>query len=281
MSTKIYNGLRIKYMTMQELIPFSKELRAQLEPIAKEEFLKSYTKMLEEAIVFIQTGVQIDSCIHNYNELSALENPTFKDVNRVIDKEIRQFIKTNKSATTITESVSAFDFDTSLCVFPLSRKILAVPICNNERLINALSENENITEYGYWNNTDKPDNVSNREWNTRKSDWDKALPGIGVLRENGFIFDLIDTMWDAYDFVYNVETIYPFLTDVNTLISRVAKSKLLSEKYNEFRNEESANESYPGMRTYFKARDYVRDHPDEVENMKNSFSLDVKGFLAK
>ena len=281
MSTKIYNGLRIKYMTMQELIPFSKELRAQLEPIAKEEFLKSYTKMLEEAIVFIQTGVQIDSCIHNYNELSALENPTFKDVNRVIDKEIRQFIKTNKSATTITESVSAFDFDTSLCVFPLSRKILAVPICNNERLINALSENENITEYGYWNNTDKPDNVSNREWNTRKSDWDKALPGIGVLRENGFIFDLIDTMWDAYDFVYNVETIYPFLTDVNTLISRVAKSKLLSEKYNEFRKEESANESYPGMRTYFKARDYVRDHPDEVENMKNSFSLDVKGFLAK
>ena len=88
-------------------------------------------------------------------------------------------------------------------------------------------------------------------------------------------------MWDAYDFVYNVETIYPFLTDVNTLISRVAKSKLLSEKYNEFRKEESANESYPGMRTYFKARDYVRDHPDEVENMKNSFSLDVKGFLAK
>ena len=281
MSTKIYNGLRIKYMTMQELIPFSKELRAQLEPIAKEEFPKSYTKMLEEAILFIQTGIQIDSCIHNYNGLSALENPTSKDVNRVIDKEIRQFIKTNKSATTITESVSAFDFDTSLCVFPLSRKILAVPICNNERLINALSENENITEYGYWNNTDKPDNVSNREWNTRKSDWDKALPGIGVLRENGFIFDLIDTMWDAYDFVYNVETIYPFLTDVNTLISRVAKSKLLSEKYNEFRKEESANESYPGMRTYFKARDYVRDHPDEVENMKNSFSLDVKGFLAK
>ena len=281
MSTKIYNGLRIKYMTMQELIPFSKELRAQLEPIAKEEFLKSYTKMLEEAIVFIQTGVQIDSCIHNYNELSALENPTFKDVNRVIDKEIRQFIKANKSATTITESVSAFDFDTSICVFPLSRKILAVPICNNERLMNALLENENITEYGYWNNTDKPDNVSNREWNTRKSDWDKALPGIGVLRENGFIFDLIDSMWDAYDFVYNVETIYPFLTDVNTLISRAAKSKLLSEKYNEFKKEEPANESYPGMRTYFKARDYVRDHPDEVENMKNSFSLDVKGFLAK
>ena len=281
MSTKIYNGLRIKYMTMQELIPFSKELRAQLEPIAKEEFLKSYTKMLEEAIVFIQTGVQIDSCIHNYNELSALENPTFKDVNRVIDKEIRQFIKANKSATTITESVSAFDFDTSLCVFPLSRKILAVPICNNERLMNALLENENITAYGYWNNTDKPDNVSNREWNTRKKDWDKALPSIGVLRENGFIFDLIDTMWDAYDFVYNVETIYPFLTDVNTLISRVAKSKLLSEKYNEFMKEESANESYPVMRTYFKARDYVKDHPDEVENMKNSFSLDVKGFLAK
>ena len=96
MSTKIYNGLRIKYMTMQELIPFSKELRAQLEPIAKEEFLKSYTKMLEEAIVFIQTGVQIDSCIHNYNGLSALENPTFKDVNTVIDKEIRKLIKTNK-----------------------------------------------------------------------------------------------------------------------------------------------------------------------------------------
>ena len=40
MSTKIYNGLRIKYMTMQELIPFSKFMGFLYNFFLKENYIK-------------------------------------------------------------------------------------------------------------------------------------------------------------------------------------------------------------------------------------------------
>jgi hypothetical protein len=32
-----------------------------------------------------------------------------------------------------------------------------------------------VEEYGYWNNTDQPDGMSNREWNRRSKAWDAVL----------------------------------------------------------------------------------------------------------
>lgn len=49
------------------------------------------------------------------------------------------------------------------------------------------SEKYGIKDYEYWNNTDKPDEISDREWNRRGRDWDKALPGLGVPAESGIV----------------------------------------------------------------------------------------------
>jgi hypothetical protein len=34
-----------------------------------------------------------------------------------------------------------------------------------------------VEEYGYWNNTDQPDGVTDAEWDERRSFWDRVLPG--------------------------------------------------------------------------------------------------------
>lgn len=43
---------------------------------------------------------------------------------------------------------------------------------------------EGFNDYSYWNNTDKPDSVSDEEWDERKRVWWGALPGVGSIREN-------------------------------------------------------------------------------------------------
>lgn len=36
-----------------------------------------------------------------------------------------------------------------------------------------------VEEYGYWNNTDKPGNLSDRQWDARRRNWDRALGAHG------------------------------------------------------------------------------------------------------
>lgn len=283
MSTKIYNGLQIQYMPIKDLVAWSKKARKELIPVAKEEFTKSFVKMVEAAIVYVQTGVQIDSCIHDYNALKELENPNYKDVFSILDKEVRSMIKANKSANTIMEFESAFGLDSTVYVFPLENNYLAIPLIDNDAIHKAFKNLPEVSWYGYWNNVDAPEDMSEEEWEQRKKDWDEALPGCGVIRENGFCFDLIDTMWDAYEWCYDPEKhIIPKLSDQAELLNKVAKTILRDKKFQELaENYGELDIASKAMRVVREANEYVTAHPEEVEEIKKTVNLDVIGFLKK
>ena len=38
-----------------------------------------------------------------------------------------------------------------------------------------------ISDYAYWNNTDKPDSISGSEWAQRKDDWNTLFPSVGSV----------------------------------------------------------------------------------------------------
>lgn len=50
-------------------------------------------------------------------------------------------------------------------------------------------EEVGFREYGYWNNTDPLDDISEEEWNQREQDWDF----LGVPSEDGFYYQLGST----------------------------------------------------------------------------------------
>ena len=44
---------------------------------------------------------------------------------------------------------------------------------------------DKVEYYGYWNNTDKPDDIIDEEWDERGKEWEKALNKSGIPGENG------------------------------------------------------------------------------------------------
>ncbi|MFF2053793.1 hypothetical protein ACFVU2_19470 [Leifsonia sp. NPDC058194] len=54
-------------------------------------------------------------------------------------------------------------------------RVLAVPFHMNAEYDKALAATGLFEEYGYWNNSDRPENLSNDQWRKRREDWDSVL----------------------------------------------------------------------------------------------------------
>ncbi len=51
---------------------------------------------------------------------------------------------------------------------------------------------DGISSFEYWNNTDKPDEISQREWNKREKIWDSILEGSSSKKQVGFYKNIVD-----------------------------------------------------------------------------------------
>lgn len=68
------------------------------------------------------------------------------------------------------------DYDFEVSLFPRTRDTLAISYTEEPRLRTWFFALPFVQEYGYWNNSDKPDSIPQREWGTRKRSWDRAFP---------------------------------------------------------------------------------------------------------
>ena len=277
MSTKIYDGLQIKYMSMQNLNEYFKNLRKELIPIANEEYLKVLARIVECFVVYAQTNVQLNSPIKNY---SVLKNNSKNEIRYQSEKVALEIMKSNKAAETIMEYESDLDFDVKISIFPINKKLLALPYVSNERLKKELLSKPEIMEYGYWNNVDRPENISSAAWKRRKNNWDKALPGLGIPSENGFLFEILDSKMHAFTFISDFKKLYPYFSSNDKLEKEVAFNMLLNKKYDEFKEITPPEELERNtMSIYFKARDYIKAHPEELEELKKTITIDIQSFL--
>ena len=71
------------------------------------------------------------------------------------------------------------DFDAHISVFPTRTHVLAMFYCEglNKKVVEAWENIEGIEYYGYWNNVDPPEDVSEKDWEARGKEWDEVLTG--------------------------------------------------------------------------------------------------------
>ena len=274
MSTKNYTGIQIKHMDIIELNKYIMEVRKQLKPIARKEFCKAFAKVVEELVVYIQTGIQLADNVDEYEFTNKTPDGVVDYANKIVNK----IIKNNKSAVTIMEHKSDFNFDVKICVFPIYRKLLGMYFIDNEALREAFLALPEISDYSYWNNVDRPEDISEAAWRRRGANWDIALPGIGIPSECGFQYEIIQSDFHASRYMYSAKDVIPYLGDQDALKQRVARNKVYHDEFQRLRTEDPNADP---MKTYFKAMDYMKDHPELVENAANALTLDVVGFLSQ
>jgi hypothetical protein len=197
MSTKIYNGylLDSSIGNLKDIELISKKLQAfaeeKLVPIAsgllaKQIAIEAYRDMDAIAIERYGAGISVSGGIDISN---AIEKATFRIHHRV-DTSAERGLRD-----------PAVDMRAIFTIFPMQDKTLAILFADNSDIIAAVDASGLFTEYAYWNNTDKPDDISQQEWDQRKKDWDLAIGETGRPNVNGYQVSLIH------------EGFFPALTD--------------------------------------------------------------------
>ena len=192
MSTKIYDGFCFKKkMSLNEVHDIFMDFRKEAEEIKKcklnEYFSKAAYKILD--------GKAIGRKYPEMKDRSILSYLWCDFCNR-----IREMEKTRQRDPEI-------DFNCEISIQPLKNKILGIIYGECIKIKEAWFNKEFIKEYGYWNNTDKPEGITDKQWERRCVDWDKALGERGIpaytglsakITDNSYVLDFDNLKFPSY-----------------------------------------------------------------------------------
>ena len=160
MSTKIYGGLRFKSRNIFEIHEQIQGLRGTVSR-EQERIHLSYlatrcARMIDNRLV---RGIPFEG--------SPL-NAATTDLEQRIDKARKQ-------------SDPICDVSGEIAIMPFQKRFYAMVFAANKDINNILSSKEIFDEYCYYDNTDRPEEISAREWRIREKVW------TGILQPNGWI----------------------------------------------------------------------------------------------
>jgi hypothetical protein len=170
MSTKIYNGFRLNCNSFGGLQNFYTSLGQDIIKIKEETAKKIQADICTHIIDSVDMGYW--PLEKEYEKLVPTDYPLLFSIRAIKDEKYKEML----------------DFEISIHFLP--DKILSLLFCNNQDMINIFKSQKEVEEYGYWDNTDKPENISDHEWVKRRKDWELALGGNGwsTPSESGLLF---------------------------------------------------------------------------------------------
>lgn len=219
MSTKIYNGYRFKEpVTLQQVQSFTQRLREKLAPLAKQEYCKAIIREIVEMIDMNQYGY-FTTC-HYFHKFE--KSSLFRASCRYYDERISLLKSKNKRDPDV-------DFDFSICIIPLQSKDSTLILLYTEQsfLRKAFVEFPEIEEYHYQNQSDKPDEITEADWDIRRKDWDEGLGDFAPievgLEYRPYSFDRFNfyTFHETKEYLENhANEVIPLLDDRARLIAK-------------------------------------------------------------
>lgn len=166
MSIKIYNGF-ITDLRIIELLPKFKEVREEIVDIIYRGYGKDLVK---------ESVLQFDKPDNN---------KTLKEIIEEKHDDIRKQSISLPSHIYISSGGIKSELDFSVFLFPYSDKTVVKIFGNDKEVIKKLTEVARLKEFDYWDNTDKPEDLYQEEWDTRYEIWKAVLSDFGPPIQNG------------------------------------------------------------------------------------------------
>lgn len=170
MSTKLYNGIIID--TDKNVFQLSKDIRETCEKVFEELNLEYTSNLLKRVYAeYVSEKIKDDAAILEHGlYIKALE----KHKEDAKDEFNRNFLLCD---------VSIFS--------PLEDgRMLGYVFANKSEYYDAVLELDGIREFAYWNNTDQPDNVTDDEWDERRTLWNNQLDKGFYIKGDGISVEL-------------------------------------------------------------------------------------------
>jgi len=163
MSTKLYNAFKMKdesgldaFKVLENLRDFKK----QLLPISQKGYNFEICQRLVRAYDNYTANQLFDLSYADSNP----NPPTIADI--IID-----YIKESSDKNNLV-----LDLEFTIACYPYNDKEwLMIPFYNYNEYENCLQSQSWYVDYSYWDNTDRPDEISQEEWDQREETWKKVV----------------------------------------------------------------------------------------------------------
>lgn len=180
MSIKIYEAYRTKPGV--DIWEFMKQ--------AKKEAMNNATEILRELYERIQTTPSLANNVREKFQISP-DAP-------LSNWNISDFVYDRYNESRLKKQPTAYNFDTSFTVRKHKDHFYIIPYENSgtRNIFSFFKTHPDLEEYGYWNNTDEPEGMSEKEWKEREEnwavlldDWDNYVSVDVCSFDNFFYFD--------------------------------------------------------------------------------------------
>lgn len=270
MSLKIYNGYKLKLKTFKEINDFVLDFREKVNLFTKEEYTNLVLKRLIRALD--------DSKLINKElfEKRHLDEETFENLkdSRIITHICRELEKEFKEIKATGIRNNYIDFNCEIVLIPDHNEILAMLYTEKEKIIDIFKSYEFVKEFGYWNNVDKEDNVSHREWNDRKEVWERIFAGYKAPNEVGTAI-IINEQLPNY-FKLNLKSKLNSIKTTEERANKLAKSETINEvlKQKELEGDKGYS-AYIDTVEEFNEGKHDDIHSRFLEDIKNKIDIEI------
>lgn len=167
MSTKIYNGFKIDSNDIFEVQNILMGHHEKVKEITE-------NKTIEFLIRFAVEGLDKDTIEGKETKKNYLSEAG----SSLMDRQ-REVKKSGYRDPVI-------DFEAEVVVIPYEGKFYGIYYSQQDAFLNNLLENPKVSEFGYWDNTERDDKVSAKEWKQRQKIWDGIFKDTSIPGEIGF-----------------------------------------------------------------------------------------------
>lgn len=194
MSTRIYTGFKLP-VPIEQAIPYLKECKQKLLPFVQESFREGQKKTIVELAARIKIDEDPNEIIFE-SMIPDLSLPnTKKFLRETINKPLlwahdlgRVWEEQAEFCKARTDINYDFYFHLNLCLYPYEGETYGVAF-GADKIIEKFQALPEVMDFHYQNQTDKPDEISEEEWEHRGKVWDDIL-GYTRFSENAFQYCL-------------------------------------------------------------------------------------------
>lgn len=174
MSTKIYYGFMIQTTKLEDILEIVRDYRKT----HWEQDAKAVKKNFKQNIL---------DAVANGN-LKVKEGDTPKWTAEKLWMDLRKEMKDKGTRNRLV------DTDFQIVIFPDKERFLGIAYVDHDKWFQQFLKMPGVQEYGYWNNTDPIEGVTDEEWDQRGKEWDRILceQGGGIPSMEGFTIDISD-----------------------------------------------------------------------------------------
>lgn len=172
MSIKIYDGRKVLAASLEEAISILRQAKPEIQKTMQKKLMSKYVlETITDLDMTILAGVFGAEYVKNSPEYS---NPSYS-----VEKELRsRSFGMNKKKEDKPQDLE----DCTIILYPERHEynhetFFLFTLYGGNEYQKQLDEflNDSVKEYGYWNNTDEPEEMSEDEWSARRAHWSLSL----------------------------------------------------------------------------------------------------------